>query len=96
MESAPKNRQLRTCYAGYVPNGTVHSGCSDPTQATTHLVVILVSPWPCKRDEEERYWGQQFCQTETDISVRPIEMTRPVKVDHLQSWFRTFRSDQNE
>ena len=27
----------------YVPNGTVHSGSTDPTQATTRLVIILVS-----------------------------------------------------
>ena len=33
---------------------------------------------PCKQDTKERY-----CQMERDISVRPTEMTRPVKVDHL-------------
>ena len=49
-----------------------------------------------KQDTKKRYWGQQFCQMEGDISVRPTEMTRPVKVDHLQSWYRTFRSDQTE
>lgn len=27
----------------YVPNGTVHSGCTDPTQATARLVIVLVS-----------------------------------------------------
>ena len=27
----------------YVFNGTVHSGCIDPTQATTHLVIVLAS-----------------------------------------------------
>ena len=42
----------------------------------------------CKQDTKERYWEQQFCQMERDISVRPTEMTRPVKVDHLQSWSR--------
>ena len=31
-----------------------------------------------------------------DISVRPTEITGPVKVDHLQGWSRTFRSDQIE
>ena len=50
----------------------------------------------CKQDTKERYWGQQFCQMERDISVRLTEMTRPVKVDHLQSWSRIFRSDQTE
>ena len=39
----------------------------------------------CKQDTKEQYWEQQFCQMERDISVRPTEMTRPVKVDHLQS-----------
>ena len=59
-----------------VPNEMVHSGCTDPTYAATCLVVVLVSRI------------QQLCQMEKDISVRPTEMTRPVKVDHLQSWFR--------
>ena len=27
----------------------------------------------CKRDTKERYWGQQFCQMERDISVRPTD-----------------------
>ena len=49
-----------------------------------------------KRDIKERYWGQQLCQMERDISVRLSEMTRPVKVDHHQSWSRIFRSDQTE
>ena len=30
----------------HVPNGTVHSGCTDQTQATTHLVIVLVSRMP--------------------------------------------------
>ena len=50
----------------------------------------------CKQDTKERYWGQQFCQMERNISVQPTEMTRPVKEDHLQSWSRKFRSDQTE
>ena len=27
----------------HVPNGMVHSGCTDPTQATACLVIVLVS-----------------------------------------------------
>ena len=27
----------------------------------------------CKQDSKERHWGQQFCQMERDISVRPTE-----------------------
>ena len=33
---------------------------------------------------------------ERDISVWPTKMTRPVKVDYLQSWSQIFRSDQTE
>ena len=33
---------------------------------------------------------------ERDILVQPTNMTRPVKVDHLQSWSGIFRSDQTE
>ena len=47
----------------------------------------------CKQDTKERYWGQQFCQMERNISVRLTEMTRPVKEDYLQSWSRILRSD---
>ena len=50
----------------------------------------------CKQDTKERDWGLQFCQMERDISVRPTEMTRPVKVDHLQSWSRIFGLDQTK
>ena len=27
----------------HVPSGTVHSSCKDPTEATMHLVIVLVS-----------------------------------------------------
>ena len=50
----------------------------------------------CKQDTKERYWGQQFCQMERDISVRPTEITWPVKVDHLEGWSQIFRSDRIE
>ena len=51
----------------------------------------LETTWSCKQDRKERYWGQQ-----RDTAVRPTEMTRPVTVDHLQSWSRIFRPDQTE
>ena len=73
-----------------MPNGMVHSGCTDPTQASTACYCS------CKQDTKERYWGQQFCQMERDISVQPTKMTIPVKVDHLQSWWRIFWSAQTE
>ena len=60
-------------------------------KGTARLVIVLVN-----KDTKERYWGQQFCQMERDISVRPTEMTRPVKEDHLQSWSRIFRTDKTE
>ena len=50
----------------------------------------------CKQDAKRRYWGQQFCQIERDISVRPTKMTRPVKEDHLQRWSQIFRSNRTE
>ena len=62
--------------------------CTDPTQATACYC-------SCKQDTKEQYWGQQFCQMERDILVQPTKMT-PVKVDHLQSWSRIFRSDQTK
>ena len=60
-------------------NGTVHSGYTDPTQATARLVIVLVSR------------GQQFWQMERDLSVRPTEKTKPINEDRLQSWSRIFR-----
>ena len=62
----------------------------------TALHFPLETTWSCKQNRKERYWGQQFWQMERDISVRPTEMTRPVTVDHLQSWSRIFRSDKTE
>ena len=50
----------------------------------------------CKQDTKEQYWEQQFCQIERVISVQLTEMTRPAKVDHLQSWSQIFWSDQTE
>ena len=51
----------------HVPNGTVHSDCTDPTQATARLVIVLVSRM------QKRGWGQQFCQIEGNISVGPTK-----------------------
>ena len=60
---------------------------------TNHLTLGYCS---CKHDTKEQYWGQELCQMERNISVRPTEMTRPVKEDHLQSWSWIFRSDQTK
>jgi len=53
----------------------INYGCTDPTQATAGLVIVHVS----MQDTNERYWGQQFCQLEKDISVRQTEISRPSK-----------------
>ena len=68
----------------YVPNGTAHSGCTHPTEPSACLFIVLVSRI------------QKSCtgNNNWDISVRPTKMTRFVKMDHPQSWSRTFRSDQ--
>ena len=76
----------------HVPNGAVHSGCTDTPDAS-HRAFGCCS---CKLDTKKRFWGQHFCRMERDISVRPTEMTRPVKEDHLQSWSWIYPSDQTE
>ena len=53
-------------------NGTVYSGCTDPTEATARLVIVLVSKI------QKSGAG--------DISIRPTEMSGPVKVHRLQRW----------
>ena len=70
-------------------NGTFRLHRPDPSQHAFGY-------YSCKQDAKEGYWGQQFSQMETDISVRPTEMTRPVKVDHLQRWSQIFRLDLTE
>ena len=45
----------------HVPNGTVHSGFTDPLQRNR----VFAYCSRCKQDTNlERYWGQQFCQME--------------------------------
>ena len=46
----------------------------------TILEFPLETTCSCKKDTIERYWGQQFWQTERHISVLPTEMARPVTV----------------
>ena len=73
----------------------VHSSCTVPTQSQCSSGYCC-----CKQDAKEWYWGQRFCQTETDVSVRPTdrptEMNGPVKMDHLRKWFQIFRSNRTE
>jgi len=74
-----------------VPNGTVHSGCTDPTRATARLVIVLVS-WMPKNGTGDN----KFFQMKRDIAVRPTEKSGRVKVDHLLRWSQIFRSDRTE
>ena len=73
-------------------NGTVHSGYTDRAQATARLVIVLVSRIQKSGTGDKRFvkWQGTF------RSDRPTEMTRPVKVDHLQRWSQIFRSDGTE
>ena len=59
------------------------SGCTDPTQTTARLVIVLVRS--IQKCGTEEIWGKQFGQMERAISFRPTKMTRPVKVDHAPS-----------
>ena len=74
-----------------MPNGTVHSVCTDPTQATARLVIVLV-----RRIQKSGTRENNFGKMERDSSVGPTEMTGPVKVDHLQRCSQIFQSDRTE
>ena len=51
----------------------------------------------CKEDTKECTGDNKFVKWNgTFQSDRPTEITRPVKVDHLQSWSRIFQLDQTE
>ena len=49
-----------------------------------------------KQDTKKQYWGQKFCQMDGDILVWQTKVTRPVKVDYLQSCSPIFRLDQSK
>ena len=66
----------------------VHSGWTDPTQATGTLDMVIVI---VRRIQKSSTGDNNFVS-----SVRPIEITRPVKVDHFRSWSRILRSDQTK
>ena len=71
----------------HVPNGTVHSSCTDPTQATARLVIFLVS-WIQNSGTRDN--------NSVNFSVGSTEMTGSVKVEHLQRCSQIFRSDRTE
>ena len=72
------------------------SNCLRCHTLLTALHFPLENTCSCKQDRKERYWGQKSWQMERDISVWPTEMTRPVTVDHLESWSRIFPSEETE
>ena len=51
-----------------MPNGTVHYDCTDPTQATARLVIVLVS-----RIQKSGTGNNNFVN-----SVRPTQMSGPL------------------
>ena len=66
----------------------IHSGWTDPTQATGTLDMVIVI---VRRIQKSSTGDNNFVN-----SVRPIEITGPVKVDHFRSWSRILRSDQTK
>ena len=66
-------------FADTLPNGTIHSVCTDPSQATVPWLIVFL---------QTGYKGAAqgttiLSEMKRDISVRPTEMTETVKVDHL-------------
>ena len=53
-----------------MPNGTVHSGCTDPSQATARLVIVLVS-----RIQKSGTGDNNFVKLKRDISVDRNDQT---------------------
>ena len=79
-----------------MPNGTVHSGSTDPTQATVHLVIVLVS-----RIQKIGTGVNNFIKMEGDILVPPTEMSGLIKVNFPQKYrcgttSQIFQSDRTE
>ena len=58
-----------------MPNGTAHFRCTDPTQATVRLVIVLASRIQKNGTEDNTF--VKFMKK--DILVQP---TRPLKEDH--------------
>ena len=71
-----------------VPNGTVHSGCTDPTRTTARFVICS---W--KLDAKEGSWRQHFCQMKRDISDHLLRWSRIFRSDRTEMvrsiWFLT-------
>ena len=66
----------------HVSNETVHSGCTDQTQATARLVIVLER----SRTQKIGAGDNTFAKWKGTFRSK----------SHLQSWFRILRSDQSE
>ena len=64
----------------HVPNEMVHSGCTDPTQATARLVIVLVSRMQKSGTRNNNFVKRKGTFGPTD----------------LQRWSQIFRSDRTE
>ena len=75
-----------------LPNRPVHSGCTDPTQATPCLVIILVSRIQKSSTGDNNFvkWKGTFW---SDWLKWPARL---VKADHLQSWSRIIQLDRTK
>ena len=62
-----------------MPSGTVHSSCTDPTEATKHLVIVLVS-----KIQKSGTGDNNFVKWLTDHFGPTDQDNGTVKVDHLQ------------
>ena len=75
----------------HVPNGTVHSGFTDPFQATGCLLIVPAA----SRIQKSGTGDNNFVKWK-GLSVGPTEMSGLVKVNHLQRLSQIFRSDRTE
>ena len=75
----------------HVPNGTVHSGFTDPFQATACLLIVPAA----SRIQKSGTGDNNFVKWK-GLSVGPTEMSGLVKVNHLQRLSQIFPSDRTE
>ena len=74
-----------------MPNGTVHSsGCTNPIQATPHLVIVLVS------NIQKSGTGDNNLQNGKGNFGPTNRNDRIGQVDYLQRWYQMFQSDRTE
>ena len=66
----------------HVPNGMIHSGCTDPTQATARLVIVLVSRMQKSGTVDNNFvkWKGTF-RSETGQSRPPLKLVPNILVE---------------